>query len=148
MHIKVPKQKDALKFDRHQLPQIAGRHVSDFVASLKKDGIKTNQHLVEPLSLKPTQSEFNHEKIRKILHTDTLKLHPSLSSRDGYILDGHHRWVADHNKGIKHETLTVDLPIHDLIKRAHSYHHSFTKTITEERKLVIYETIRKTSGHR
>lgn len=131
MHIKVPKHKDALSFNRSELPQIAGKHVPDFIRSLKKSGVKVTQHLVEPKHYKPTQNEFNLVKVREMIRTDPDKIHPSISSNDSYILDGHHRWLADHNKGSKHETLTVDLPIHDLIKKAHAYGNSFTRGINE-----------------
>lgn len=70
-----------------------------------------------------------------------LSIKPSLTSKDGYILDGHHRWLVDHNKGQKHHTVTVDLPIKDLIHRAHSYGKSFTKSITEQRLEIIRGTI-------
>jgi hypothetical protein len=140
MTIKIPQIK-GLKLSREQLPQIAGANINDFISKAKADGITVNRHLVNPLSLKPTQNEFNKEKVKTLLHTDDSKLKPSLSSNDGYILDGHHRWVADYNKGAKHETVTFDLPLKDLMARAHSYSKSFTRSINEK-LIIIAESLR------
>lgn len=140
--IDIPHHKNALKFKRSELPQIASHNLPDFIKHLNRQGIGVKKHHVDPSNLKATQSEFNVEKVKGMMGKD-LDDKPSLTSRDGYILDGHHRWLVDHNKKQSHHTVQIDLPIHSLIKHAHSYEKSFTKTIAEQRLEVIRRVLAK-----
>ena len=150
MNIEVPSNKDTLKFSRSELPQIKGAHIPYFISWLKKNGIKAEAHKIKASELKATQNEFNKEKVKALMHKPETELKPSISSNDGYILDGHHRWLADHNKNVKHDTIKIDLPIHALIKKAHSYDKSFTKTINEMqiRALTVKRVLREDAAYR
>ena len=143
MPITIPVHKDALSFSRSDLPQIESAHVHDFIKHLRNEGIGVMNMNVRPASLKATQSEFNIEKVKGMMAKKKAPIKPSLSSADGYILDGHHRWIVDHNKGRLHNTMKIFLPIKELIGRAHSYEKSFVKNITEERIRIIEAATKK-----
>ena len=146
MSIDIPKHKDALTFKRSELPQIKSDHMPDFIRHLEGQGIHVKRHHVDPSKLRATQSEFNVEKVKGMMSNPHMSDKPSITSKDHYVLDGHHRWLVDHNKKQNHHTIQVDLPIHDLIKKAHGYSKSFTKSIAEQRldvmKKVLKEAVR------
>lgn len=129
--IDIPKSKETLKFKRHELPQIPARHLGDFLDYLNTQGISSKVQDVPADNLKPTQDQFDKNKVRGLMHQRDKK--PTISSYDGYILDGHHRWLADYNLGTNHQTIRINLPIHDLIRKAHEYDGSFIKKINEAR---------------
>jgi hypothetical protein len=147
MTIKIPRHKDSLTFKRSELPQIRSDHMQDFIHHLGTQGVGVKRHRVEPSKLRATQSEFNVEKVKGMMGKKDLSDKPSLTSRDGYILDGHHRWLVDHNKKTSHHTVQVDLPIHDLIAKAHAYDKSFTKSISEQRNEVLRRVINEAATH-
>jgi len=51
--------------------------------------------------LKPSQGDFDETKIEKMLGKDLDRTKPILVSQDGYVMDGHHRWIAAVNDGDK-----------------------------------------------
>ena len=128
-HIKIPQRKVFLDYSRHELPQIPSNKFSHYVDWLQNKGIEIEKKEVDPKRLKATQDEFDKEKIAALMKKPELK--PTISSRDGFVLDGHHRWLADYNNKKLHNTQKVQLPIKTLIDRTHSYDHSFTKKIHE-----------------
>lgn len=131
-HIKIPQRKSFLDYSRHDLPQIPSNKFDHFVDWLKNKGVEVEHKTVHPKSLKATQDEFNKEKISAFMKKENVK--PTISSNDNFILDGHHRWLADYNNDKQHKTLKINLPIKSLIDRAHSYDHSFVKKLHETEK--------------
>jgi hypothetical protein len=132
MSIDIPQHKDSLKFSRDELPQIKSDDVDGFLNHLKRKGIDHQRKIVNPSRMRATQNEFNIDKVRGMMANKHLSGKPSLSSKDNYILDGHHRWLVDHNKKQHHNTIEIDLPIKELIKHAHGYGKSFVKSISEQ----------------
>lgn len=137
---------------RAQMPQLKGHPVEGTVAAklpkdkdgevnsedlykkaLKINGIKTTPKSVPAASLKATQSQLVGAKVAGML--ETLKKepdHPKITapiyvSRDGYILDGHHRWAAvvgldmarrspTQKKPVMMNVVEVDMDIKDLVE--------------------------------
>jgi len=131
-----------LNISRNMMPQIASKHLPEFIESLKKKGIHVISKMVRVNSLKPTQSEFNHDKIQNLLDKKKLDI-PIIISKDNYVLDGHHRYVAElnRNKSSKISAFIVDLKINDLIQEANLFEKSFTKELHEENKTKVLKSL-------
>lgn len=123
--IKIPKV--GLTFSRKLMPQLGS--TDQFLKNLDKENIKYKKVSVEPENLKASQSEFNIDAVRSIM-TDPKKTKSSIViSKDNYILDGHHRWIADYNKGVKTQAIMVDLPILELMRVAKTFDTTTYKDI-------------------
>lgn len=104
----VPNQERGLDIDRNKLPQVN-------VDKLLKDPLL---HIVErrrnPQELVPSQGEFNVDKITSIVAAGSTQKH-LVTSNDGYVIDGHHRWVAAHFLGEPVNTYEVQTDAKSLI---------------------------------
>jgi hypothetical protein len=91
------------EYQREELPQIYDKNYDEFVAYLENLGATVNfESEVTVDSLKPVQNEISLERMARIMtrvkegyykDLNLLKL-PLFVSKDGYILDGHHRWAT------------------------------------------------------
>lgn len=103
---------------RNFMPQIRDRY--DFLDELELHGISNRLETLDPKDLKSTQLEFDANKVY-----DIMKNHgensPIITSKDGYVLDGHHRWLSAHNKGEKIESHVCDASILELLHHAKRY---------------------------
>lgn len=110
---------------RQEMPQIKSTKVRDFLEGLKGKGIKTEHGEEEVGRLRATQSGVHASKVLDLMKPELMEhlQKPVLVSNDGYILDGHHRWAALRAMNPKHKigTVKVDLPMHELLRHAHSY---------------------------
>jgi predicted kinase len=115
-----------LGIKRVDMPQIRSFKLNDFLAKLREKGIGTKEGAHPVSKLRSTQSEIHAEHVQEIISDP--KMRPNLDktvivSKDGYLLDGHHRWAAlstiDPDSKIK--TVSVNLPIKKLLKEAGAY---------------------------
>ena len=136
-----------LNISREHLPQIKGDFLPLFLDHLKCSGIQYNKKMMNPKTLKATQGEFNIGKIRKLIKSSN-DTHSIIVSNDDYILDGHHRWLADLNTSEKTKTIVVDLPILDLIAAAKEFEGVTYKDITEQRVKTLKNVIRESLSER
>lgn len=68
-----------------------------FLAHLEANGIGVEEKDVPASFLKATQAEMNGSKIggmMRAMSAGTLTESPVFVTRDGYVIDGHHRWAA------------------------------------------------------
>ena len=100
---------------------------------LKRKGIKTIQTELPSDSLKATQSELVGAKVAgmaKALENDPN--HPKITapiyvSRDGYVVDGHHRWAAVTTNAIRDgkpanmKVIVIDADIKDVIPMSNKF---------------------------
>jgi hypothetical protein len=118
--LKIPK-KDNLGIPRRNMPQIKNKHMDSLQNWLENEEISYKEVLIPAKKLKPTQKDFNTKKVEILLKNDeNKKLEKALLvSKDFYILDGHHKWLAnlnlDENKKIK--CIQVDLDIVNFLKK-------------------------------
>jgi hypothetical protein len=118
---------------RHMLPQIPGDQLDEFREFLEGNGIDTKLKKLPAKILRPVQNEVNREKV------DNLKAHPEklgepiIISKGGFVLDGHHRWLAQKELDPNGKMLCVvcDCTIRQLVEMGHSFDGSFTKTVRE-----------------
>lgn len=112
---------------RHDMPQITKGDAQDFLDELAKRGVENREIELPAGELKGIQKELNQRKVAGMV--DRLEREGiwggsgPIASRDGYILDGHHRWAAqrvyDENSPFK--VTQVDLDIQDLLDAAYNF---------------------------
>jgi hypothetical protein len=132
--IKVPDRGDTLDIDRKDMPQVKSDDVKDFLNYLKKNNITTEKKLVDPSSLKATQGHFHKEKIQNLMTTiedGKLNKEPILISKDNYVIDGHHRWLAFNNLGRDLTVYQVNTNAKELIQLMKDYPKSFSEKLYE-----------------
>jgi len=106
-----------LTLSRDLMPQI--HKSSDFLKYLKTNGVNHSTGTVPSKCLKSTQSEFDDAKIADLMYKDNSDA--IIVSNDNHVLDGHHRWLADHSTDGKTKAHIVDLPILELLRLAREY---------------------------
>lgn len=127
--MRVPNLDKCLDKRRYAMPQIDSKDMEHYLNWLLKHGIKIYKNVgINPKKLIPTQKEFNFDKVEKLRKENIDS--PILISKDKYILDGHHRWLANSSKN-KINTHIIDLPIEDLIDISKKYPRKFTKKLHE-----------------
>lgn len=103
---------------RDLMPQI--KDPRDFLDELKLQGISHSLETLNPRSLKSTQSEFDANKVYQMMQSQGERK-PIIVSQDGYVLDGHHRWLEAYNKGENVEAHVCKTSILDLLHHARRY---------------------------
>lgn len=103
----------SLGLSRSQLPQLGPKEA--FLKELDKLGIKHHPETINPRKLKASQGEFNKDIIQNIMLNPGPRKSAIIVSKDGYVLDGHHRWIAAWNKKEQMPCIRVDMLILDLI---------------------------------
>lgn len=118
---------------RHLLPQIPKDQYKEFVEFMDDKGIKVKALLLPVKALKPIQAHVNRKKVDKLKKDKSALDTPIIISKGGFILDGHHRWLAqtelDGNGRIA--CIAVFVPLKDLIRLGHAFDGSFTRTVYE-----------------
>lgn len=91
-----------IQYFRKDMPQIKSKYFTDFLM-----WSQLSCHMNEPTDitqLRPTQLDINEKKVKEMIgriqsgdpdFKGTITI-----SYDGYVLDGHHRWLALLNSGI------------------------------------------------
>lgn len=78
---------------RHTMPQLS--NFDAFKEDLNASRIKiSGPRKVQPLILIPSQTNFSEEKVNSIIANKSSNAKPIIISDDGYVIDGHHRWLA------------------------------------------------------
>lgn len=85
-----------LEIERDSMPQVRGKEIPDALDIMRKNGIAYRHGKIAVSKLRPTQENGNIEKVDSmasdIKNGETFP--PSFISRDGSIIDGHHRILA------------------------------------------------------
>jgi len=120
----IPGVKDGLP--KSEMPRIPHRAADDFERYLRDEdaygGLRTD---VDPSTLKPLQRDYKPEVV-KFLKSGTPEAEASLArpiyiTRDGYILDGHHTWMAAKDMGRKVTATVIDADRDSALKIAQRY---------------------------
>ena len=101
------------------MPQVRGKDTPELLHTLADNGIAYRRGEVAVNRLKPTQTNGIPSKIDAIASTITRgdTLSPIVISRDGWILDGHHRWLAVKKVGGDTiECIIIGLPKWDALR--------------------------------
>ncbi len=109
----------SLGIPRIEMPQVDREDVRPFIEYLDREGIKYTGVKVSVKKLKSTQKEINKEKVQTLIsNPEDVHLKPVIFSSDYYILDGHHRVIAQLNidRDSRVKGLKIDQPIRQLIQ--------------------------------
>lgn len=117
---------------RINLPQIAQHE--EFIKDLTISGVNFHKASVDPNTLEPTQSEFNHEKVAKLVGNGGYKTFPIITSNDGFIVDGHHRWKASQVAKDNIDILKIDMAYNDLASFLDGKSYIVNKGINEQKQ--------------
>jgi hypothetical protein len=126
---------DGLGIDRKDMPQLDAR-APEYFRDLEGRGISVQTKMVSPQSLQPTQHNVSATNTAKLVmgyrdgslmtKVQTDPSWRSIVSKDGYVLDGHHRWAAGvaysfEKPGFKVPVNVVDLPMKELLSDAAAF---------------------------
>jgi len=103
-----------LNIPRKEMPQIKSEHRGAMTNFLTARGITATPETVEASSLKPTQREFSQAKVKQALDFKGSD-RPILVSNDGFILDGHHQWLAKAQQEAPVKITRLSAPIAELL---------------------------------
>jgi hypothetical protein len=109
---------------RIDMPQIPSKVLPDFLKGLDDDRIGVHRGVRKVREIKATQSELHMDKVREMQTQERANLlKPVIISKDGFLLDGHHRWAALvlENPDNEIPVVQVDLPIKSLLARAKKF---------------------------
>lgn len=123
-------RKDMPQFDTDSHPNV----IKDYLESFKKDGVKVTETRKRVGDLKATQKEIQAQKAYGMADAyyknkkGEIAWSPNkgavVVSKDGYVLDGHHRWaatvIADPSETMP--VYVVDAPIKDLLARSEQFY--------------------------
>lgn len=105
------------EIERKNMPQVKGKDIDEVLKIFDDCGIKYEQGKVKCGDLKPVQEDFIPEKLeslKKKIQEEDWVTHPLFVSKEGQILDGHHRWLAYkqiYGDDFQIPVTKVDLPV-------------------------------------
>lgn len=84
------------EIERADMPQVRGKDTPELLKTLADSGVAYRRGKIAVDKLKPTQEDGIPAKIDAIASklTNGESVPPIVISKDGYIMDGHHRWLA------------------------------------------------------
>lgn len=110
------------EIERKDMPQVKGKDVDEVLKIFDGSGIGYEQGEAKCSDLKPVQDDFIPEKLeslKKKIQEEDWVTHPLFVSKEGNILDGHHRWLAYkaiYGDDFQIPVTKVDLPLEDALK--------------------------------
>lgn len=109
-------QSGTLGIPRAEMPQIRADDRSALVQFLRARGVDYTNEEMLPGSLKPTQAEYSQKKVDKAREFDGGN-RSILVSSDGYVVDGHHQWMAKLTDAPREliPVIRLDAPIRNLL---------------------------------
>jgi predicted RNA methylase len=115
--VKFSPESGTLGVPRDDMPQIKAEHRGALTQFLKGKGLDWADETVPASSLKATQAEMSEAKIAKAKEFEGGD-RAILVSSDGYVLDGHHQWVAAADQGKDLRIIRFNAPIKQLLELA------------------------------
>jgi len=117
-----------LGIPRAKMPQLDPEVGRRFLADLKGKGVKVEDGVEHVGNIKATQAEINADKVRGMVEAIGKREYnpadtPFIISRDGFVLDGHHRWAAMLvlDPDTKMKVQKVDMDAAALVEAANSF---------------------------
>lgn len=110
-----------LGIPRAEMPQIKGEHRGALIQFLDGRGINHKTVEMPANRLKPTQAEFSKKKVEGWKEVREGTDRSVLASSDGYILDGHHQWVAALANNETEQVIQFNVPIKELLAAVYQF---------------------------
>lgn len=124
-------QSGSLGVPRADMPQIRADHRGAMVNFMNARGVTHEEQTVLARSLRPTQAEFSPERVGRAAAREGTE-RSILVSGDGYVLDGHHQWLAQREAGGDVKIIRLNAPMADLLPLAREFPSSFTDQASQE----------------
>lgn len=124
-----------LEIPRSQMPQIALADYTEFFALLAHQNIKVKRQYIVASNLKAAQCEINRDKVCQWVEKmpDGAQNKPCIVSRDNYVIDGNHTWLAllntDPNNMV--DCFWIDMDCFELLNTCRTFSKVFSKTVNE-----------------
>lgn len=119
--VAFPPETGTLGIPRANMPQVKGEHRGALIQYLDGKGITYETRDTPASEIKPTQAEFSTKKAEKWGEVRDGVDRSVLVSSDGYILDGHHQWIAALAAGDNVKAITFNAPIKELLTEVHQF---------------------------
>lgn len=113
--VMFPPDTGTIGIPRAEMPQVKGEHRGALIQFLQGKGIEHKTVERQAADLKPTQAEFSSKKAERWKEVRDGVDRSVLASSDGYVLDGHHQWVAALAMNEPVKVIEFDAPIRDLM---------------------------------
>lgn len=124
-----PKPKDTLGISRNKMPQVKEKNYPEYLKYLQDNKISMRKKVVDPTKYKAIQKEFSDDGIQiAVERLMAGKIKPCLVSVDGYVIDGHHRWLAAIHLKRKLNVIKINAPV----KKVLDITRKFPKTIYKQ----------------
>lgn len=108
-------QSGTLGIPRAEMPQVKAQDRGAMVNFLKARGIDSSNEVMPARAIKPTQAEFSPAKVQEAANRQDGN-RSIIVSADGYVVDGHHQWMAQRQKGEPVKVIKLDQPIGDVLQ--------------------------------
>ena len=131
--VEYPDSKKTLGIPRDKMPQVKSKDYPELVAFLKSNGIRMTKRKVKAKDLKATQSNFNVDKITQAVakYKTLAQAKPIIVSSDGYVIDGHHRWLGAVNVGGDIAIMQASVKAKELMDAINKFPKTFNKNINQ-----------------
>lgn len=113
--VMFPADTGTIGIPRAEMPQVKSEHRGALIQFLQGKGIEHETVERDATDLKPTQAEFSTKKAGRWQEVREGVDRSVLASSDGYVLDGHHQWVAALALNEPVKVIQFDAPIRDLL---------------------------------
>ena len=113
----IPNELHQINNSRNEMPQLEPKKFKEYLDDL---GISFVCMKIHPLHLKASQGHFNKTKIEAMRGQ---KLPPIFVSSDLYVLDGHHRWLAQSEKE-QIDVFKIDASFNEILDIANDWEHT------------------------
>ncbi len=114
------------------MPQVAEKDQTHLKSFLTKRDIGYTEYHADPENLKPTQSEFNLEKVNNLMDTfDSIKDKKILVSKDNRVIDGHHRWLAAKKLGERIRVIKINKRYDNVLDVLNDFSKTFSRKLNE-----------------
>lgn len=102
---------------RSEMPQL--NDIDAFIDHIERSGVLALNIELRVDSLKPTQIEYDQSKVDSMIGKDLGRI---VVSNDMFVLDGHHRYFAAAQSGVKTiKAVLVDTTINKLLNAAYAF---------------------------
>jgi hypothetical protein len=131
--VEYPDSKKTLGIPRDKMPQVKSKDYPELVAFLKSNGIRMTKRKVKAKDLKATQSNFNVDKITQAVakYKTLAQAKPIIVSSDGFVIDGHHRWLGAVNVGGDISIMQASVKAKELLDAINQFPKTFNKNINQ-----------------
>jgi len=132
------------EIERKSMPQVKGKNVDEVLKIFDESGIAYEQGQAKCSDLSATQEDFIPEKVesikKQIQETDWVT-HPLFISKEGKILDGHHRWLAYkeiYGDDYSIPVTKVDLPLEQALQTFDDSASEVNEETINQRTIVVF----------